>query len=153
MFNLKGQSNEILDTQFFSSFEPAWATDQWVNIVSFLGLVFAEILEFFRSSVQYHTTRSQVLRSIILRGVKWLFCILFKGSDDLCLLFCIDPYSLAGPYEGCLPDGLHPRSGWWGDRQRGRQHPSRRPSAHRQRRQLSTQLVIRGDRRDILHYS
>ena len=26
---LKGQSNEILDLQFFSSFEPALATNQW----------------------------------------------------------------------------------------------------------------------------
>ena len=27
----KGQSNEIFDPQYFSSFEPAWATDQWVK--------------------------------------------------------------------------------------------------------------------------
>ena len=27
---LKGQSNEIFDPQFFSSFKLAWATDQWV---------------------------------------------------------------------------------------------------------------------------
>ena len=32
---LKGQSNEIFDTQFFSSFQPAWATYQWVKIISF----------------------------------------------------------------------------------------------------------------------
>ena len=31
---LKGQSNEIFDLQFFSSIEPAWATDQWVKIFS-----------------------------------------------------------------------------------------------------------------------
>ena len=31
-------------------------------------------------SAQYHTARSQVLRSIILRRVNWLFCILFKGT-------------------------------------------------------------------------
>ena len=31
---LKGQSNKIFDPQFFS-FEPAWATDHWVKIVSF----------------------------------------------------------------------------------------------------------------------
>ena len=40
MVCLKGQSNEIFDSQFFSSLEPAWATDQWVkiflNLVSFL---------------------------------------------------------------------------------------------------------------------
>ena len=27
ILNLKGQSNEIFDPQFFLSFEPAWATD------------------------------------------------------------------------------------------------------------------------------
>ena len=32
---LKGQSNEIFDPHVFSSFEPAWATDQWVNIFVF----------------------------------------------------------------------------------------------------------------------
>ena len=30
--SLKGQSNEIFDLQFFSPFEPAWSTDQWVKI-------------------------------------------------------------------------------------------------------------------------
>ena len=34
---LKGQSNEIFGHQFFSSFEPAWATDQWVKIFSILN--------------------------------------------------------------------------------------------------------------------
>ena len=34
---LKGQSNEIFDLQFFSSFELALGTDQWVKI--FLNLV------------------------------------------------------------------------------------------------------------------
>ena len=33
---LKGQYNEIFDLQFFSSFVPAWATDQWVKIFSIL---------------------------------------------------------------------------------------------------------------------
>ena len=33
---LKGQSNEIFDLLFFSSFQPAWATDQWVKIFSYL---------------------------------------------------------------------------------------------------------------------
>ena len=32
---LKGQSNEIFDLQFLSSFEPAWATDPWVKICIF----------------------------------------------------------------------------------------------------------------------
>ena len=30
---LKGQSNEIFDLQYFSTFEPAWATDYWVKIL------------------------------------------------------------------------------------------------------------------------
>ena len=34
--NLKGQSNEIFDLQFFSSFKPVWVTDQWVKIFSIL---------------------------------------------------------------------------------------------------------------------
>ena len=29
---LEGQSNEIFDLQFFSYFEQAWATYQWVKI-------------------------------------------------------------------------------------------------------------------------
>ena len=33
-FVLKGQSNDIFDLQFFSSFKPALATDQWVKIFS-----------------------------------------------------------------------------------------------------------------------
>ena len=33
---LKGQSNEIFDLNFFSSFEPACATDQWVKTFSIL---------------------------------------------------------------------------------------------------------------------
>ena len=33
---LKEQSDEIFDPQFYLSFEPAWATDLWVKIVSFL---------------------------------------------------------------------------------------------------------------------
>ena len=33
---LQGQSNEIFDLQFFSSFEPVWATDQCVKIFSIL---------------------------------------------------------------------------------------------------------------------
>ena len=33
--SLKRQSYEIFDLQFFSSFKPAWTTDQWVKIFSF----------------------------------------------------------------------------------------------------------------------
>ena len=69
-FGLKGQSNEIFDPQFFSTFEPVWATDQLVKIFFFVfGLVFAEIFVFFHCSAQHHTAQSQVPRSIILRGV------------------------------------------------------------------------------------
>ena len=57
---LKGQSNQNFDLQFFSSFEPAWATDQWVKTVSFL-ISFSSRYSYF----------SGVLRSIILRGVKF----------------------------------------------------------------------------------
>ena len=59
---LKGQSNEIFEPQFFSSFEPAWATDQCIKIVSFL-VSFSP-----RYSNFYETTRS-----IILRGVMCLW--------------------------------------------------------------------------------
>ena len=57
---LKGQSNEIYDLQLFSSFEPAWATDQWVKIVSFLVSFSPRYLNFYETP-----------RSIILRGVKF----------------------------------------------------------------------------------
>ena len=66
---LKGQSNEIFDTQFFSSFEPAWATDQWVKIVLFLVSFSPRYSNFYEAP-----------RSIILRGVK--FCavgIILRG--------------------------------------------------------------------------
>ena len=55
---LKGQSNEIFDPQFFSSFEPAGATYQWVKIVSFLVSFSPRYSNIFES-----------MRSIILRGV------------------------------------------------------------------------------------
>ena len=61
-FYLKGQSNEIFDPQFFSSFEPAWATDQWVKTVSLLVL--------FSPRYSYLASKKLTPRSIILRGVK-----------------------------------------------------------------------------------
>ena len=76
-FDLKGQSNEIFDPQFFLSFEPPWATDQRVKIVLILASISPRYSNFskFRavsycaesSSAQYHTAPSQVPRSIILR--------------------------------------------------------------------------------------
>ena len=63
----KGQSNEIFDPQYFSSFEPAWATDQWVKQVSIL-LTFSQSYSNFSIEKtyfsQYHTARSQ--KNIIL---------------------------------------------------------------------------------------
>ena len=56
------------------------------------GLDSAEIFNFFWSSVQYDTARSQVPCSIILYRVKWLFRILFKRTvkqDFLPVLFII----------------------------------------------------------------
>ena len=50
---------------FLSSFEPAWATDKWVKIF----LVLVSFSPRYSSSAQYHTAWSQVLRSIILRGI------------------------------------------------------------------------------------
>ena len=37
---LKGQSKEIFDLQFFSSFELVWVTDQWVGIFTILVEIF-----------------------------------------------------------------------------------------------------------------
>ena len=59
---LKGQSNEIFDPQFFASFEPAWATDQWDKIVWWL-CSFSPIYSNFSiektDSAQYDTALSQ----------------------------------------------------------------------------------------------
>ena len=59
---LKGQSNEIFDLQFFSYFEPVWATDQWGKIV----------LSMIKISLSYSTFRLKKLtpRGIIPQGVK-----------------------------------------------------------------------------------
>ena len=57
---LKGQSNQIFDHQFFSSFEPAWATDQCVKIVWFLVSLSPRYSYF-----------SGVPPSMILHGVKF----------------------------------------------------------------------------------
>ena len=61
-YYLKGQSNEIFDPQFFSSFEPTWATDQWVKIVSFLVSFLPRYSNF--------SVKKLTPRSILLRGVK-----------------------------------------------------------------------------------
>ena len=46
---LKGQSNEIFDLNFFSSFEPACATDQWVKTFSILVKFSLSYLNFYES--------------------------------------------------------------------------------------------------------
>ena len=61
-YHLKGQYNEIFNRQFFSSFEPAWATDQWSKIVSFL----VSFSPRFRNLVY----KIRTPRSMILRGLK-----------------------------------------------------------------------------------
>ena len=66
---LKGQSNEIFDPQFLSSFEPAWAFDQWVKIFSFLV-----------SFSPRYSSFSEVPRSIILRRVK--FCVVSYCAES-----------------------------------------------------------------------
>ena len=56
---LKGQSNEIFDPQFYSSFEPAWATDQCIQMFS--------ILISFSKSYLILVSKKLTPRSIILR--------------------------------------------------------------------------------------
>ena len=59
---LKGQSKAIFDPPFFSSFEPAWATDVWVKIVSFLVSFSPRYSKFSIKNTdyaQYDTGRSQ----------------------------------------------------------------------------------------------
>ena len=46
---LKGQSNEIFDLQLFSSFEPAWATEQWLKIFSILIKISLSYLNFYEA--------------------------------------------------------------------------------------------------------
>ena len=43
---LKGQSNEIFELQFVSSFKPAWASDQWVKLFLILVKIFQRYLHF-----------------------------------------------------------------------------------------------------------
>ena len=61
LWALKGQSNEIFDLQFFSSFEPAWATDQWVKIFSIL-------VKFSPSYSNFYESPWEILRRVNLPG-------------------------------------------------------------------------------------
>ena len=71
VFLLKGQSNEIFYLQFLSSFELAWATDQWPRVTNVS--IFAKFLPVFANvsiktdspHPQYHTGGSQ--RKIIIK--------------------------------------------------------------------------------------
>ena len=65
MVSLKGQSNEIFDLQFFSSFEPAWAKDLWVKIFSILVKFSLSYSNFSESP------RGMILRRVNLPGVSY----------------------------------------------------------------------------------
>ena len=60
LLGLNGQSNKIFDCQFFSSFKPAWATDQWVYIFSILVKILPSVEK--TDPLGYHTLGSHVLR-------------------------------------------------------------------------------------------
>ena len=62
LFTLKGQSNEIFDLQFFSSFKPAWATDQWSKI-------FRKISNIFENPKAPNTARSRTPCRLTFREV------------------------------------------------------------------------------------
>ena len=73
---LKRQSNEIFDLHFVSSFEPAWATDQWVKIC--LMLVKISLSYCFQTLVSKKLTP----RNKILRG-DWFCAVWFCGRSTL----------------------------------------------------------------------
>ena len=61
-YHLLGQSSEIFDPPFFSSFEPAWTTDYWVKIFSNFVSFSPRYSKFSiekTDSAQYHTALSQ----------------------------------------------------------------------------------------------
>ena len=85
---LKGQSNEIFDPQFFSSFEPAWATDQWVKTVWFL-VSFSPRYSYFS-----WVPRSMILRRVKFRAVSYCakscdFSVSFRIKQDFLHVFYI----------------------------------------------------------------
>ena len=61
---IKGQSNKIFDLQFFPSFKPAWATEQWVKIFS----IFVQ-LSAFRRVIQIFMNLPRVSYRVNLPGV------------------------------------------------------------------------------------
>ena len=62
LFKLKKQSNEIFDLKFFSSFEPAWATDQWVKILVKFSPSYSNF---------YESPRGMILRRVNLPRVSY----------------------------------------------------------------------------------
>ena len=78
-YTLKGQSNEIFDPQFFSSFEPTWATDQWVKIFCFLVSVSPRYSSF-----------TEVPSSMILHRVKFCAVSYCTESCDFSVSFLRD---------------------------------------------------------------
>ena len=64
----KGQSNEIFDPQFFSSFELIWASDKQVKAFSNSVSI---LLRYSSFSIKKLTPRSTIL--YVLRGVKKKF--------------------------------------------------------------------------------
>ena len=84
---MQGQSNEIFDPQFFSSFKPAWATDQWVKIVQFLVLFSPRYSNFFkslRSTISYCAESCDFFIGMLFKGtVKQDFVYLFFHNLSL----------------------------------------------------------------------
>ena len=74
---LKGKSNQIFDSQFFSSFKPAWATDQWISIFTILVQISSSYSNFSVEKTDlpgYHTLVSYVLQF-------WRIFIVLPGYD------------------------------------------------------------------------
>ena len=63
---LKGQSNEIFDLQFFSTFEPVWVTDQWVKIFLVeISLRYSNFSVEKSDSPGYHTPERLTCRTLL----------------------------------------------------------------------------------------
>ena len=80
LMDLKGQSNEIFDPHFFSSFEPVWATDQWVKIFLFWFRFCRDIYifpEFQFSSLENFSS---------LYNLDPFFCCLYRDCHEKCCL-------------------------------------------------------------------
>ena len=77
MLNLKGHSNEIFEHNFFSSFEPVWASDQWVKIFP----IFVKMsLSYLNFSIEKLLLRSIIRGVGVKKVVIELFCKNTKSS-------------------------------------------------------------------------